>query len=233
MSAISDLTLKDISIRLFKANAIKFGHITTQSGNVTPVYFDLRVIVSYPELMKDLSTLLSDRVNALVEEIRKNDPATTNRVLLCGVPYTAVPITTLISVKTNIPMIFKRKEAKSYGTGQLIEGVWKPGDTCVLVDDVIMFGDSILETADDLVDAGLLCSEVVVLLDRQQGAIEKVGKKGIKVHPLLTLTEIMTYLLEGNYVTADTCSMVKDYLKTNQISDLFSNGVCNNESKKK
>lgn len=49
--AESNLTLKDIAIRLFKANAIKFGSFTTQSGAVTPVYFDLRVTVSYPSLM--------------------------------------------------------------------------------------------------------------------------------------------------------------------------------------
>lgn len=61
----------------------------------------------------------------------------------------------------------KRKAAKSYGTKELIEGVWNKGDTCILIDDVIMFGDSILETVEDLVKAGdsLINSKVGVKND--------------------------------------------------------------------
>lgn len=58
----SNLTLKDIAVRLFKANAIKFGSFTTQSGAVTPVYFDLRVIVSYPTLLVSKFCLPQDHV---------------------------------------------------------------------------------------------------------------------------------------------------------------------------
>lgn len=170
----SNLTLKDIAVRLFKANAIKFGSFTTQSGAVTPVYFDLRVIVSYPtllvskfrlsrvpkclnaQLQKDLSILLSQRVQQLVNENQRTETSPT-RTVICGVPITALPVTTLVAVHTNIPMIMKRKAAKNYGTKELIEGVWEKGDTCILIDDVIMFGDSILETVEDLVKAGKYC----------------------------------------------------------------------------
>jgi len=102
-----------------------------------------------------LSILLSQRVQELIRENQKTETSPT-RTVVCGVPITALPVTTLVAVHTNIPMIMKRKAAKSYGTRELIEGVWEKGDTCILIDDVIMFGDSILETVDDLVKAGII-----------------------------------------------------------------------------
>lgn len=65
---------------------------------------------------------------------------------ICGVPYTALPVSTLMSVKTNKPMVLRRKEAKAYGTKQLVEGKYKEGNKCIIVEDVISTGSSILET---------------------------------------------------------------------------------------
>lgn len=99
--------------------AFKFGKYTLKSGEISPVYFDLRVIISYPEIMEELTDLM---YKFIVENEVQCDQ-------LCGVPYTALPLATLLSVKMRQPMLIRRKEAKSYGTKKLIEGKFQPQET--------------------------------------------------------------------------------------------------------
>jgi uridine monophosphate synthetase len=45
-------------------------------------------------------------------------------------------------------MVFKRKEAKDYGCKKMVEGTYREGDVCLLIEDVVVYGTSIIETAD-------------------------------------------------------------------------------------
>lgn len=114
-------------------------------------------------------------------------------------------------------MVMRRKEAKDYGTKKLIEGVFKEGDRCLIIEDVVTSGSSILETVKDLKDAGLKCTDVVVLLNRQQGGEAILAENGIKMHALLNLTELMQYLLQAKFIDTETVNKVDNYLKNNQI----------------
>lgn len=115
-------------------------------------------------------------------------------------------------------MVMRRKEAKDYGTKKLIEGIFNEGDKCLIVEDVVTSGSSILETVHDLKDAGLKCTDVIVLLNRQQGGEAILAENGIKMHALLTLTELMQHLLEAKCIDSATVAKVDQYLKENQVS---------------
>ena len=101
----SEMNLNQVVIELHRMDAIKFGQFTLKSGIISPVYFDLRVMVSYPKLMAAIAKIMGDIYTE--SGIKSN--------LLCGVPYTALPLATLMSVDKNVPSIIKRKEKKEYG----------------------------------------------------------------------------------------------------------------------
>lgn len=143
---------------------------------------------------------------------------------ICGVPYTALPIATLISVENKIPMLIRRKEAKTYGTMKLIEGVYSPGDNCIIIEDVITSGTSILETVDILRKEQLNVTQAFIIIDREQGARDNLKNHNIKVKSLYTVTELMKYLLEANKITQQIMEDVNNYLKTNKVKNILPQG---------
>lgn len=198
--------LQELAVSLYDVEAVTFGEFTLQNGWKTPIYIDLRVIISYPKLMSKLSKSLW--------KLAKD----TNYVShICGVPYTALPIATIISVETNIPMLMKRKEAKSYGTKKLIEGKFEPGDKCVIIEDVIVIGASVLETVTDLRNSGLKVTDVFVIVDREQGGRKNLENNNIQVKSLFTITQLMKYLLKAGKVTQKTVEEVADYIRENKL----------------
>lgn len=200
--------LKTFSVKLHEIDAVKFGDFKTKIGLMTPVYCDLRVIISYPKILAELSKLM---VNFM--------PSLKTCNVICGVPYTALPIATAISLDTGVPMVMRRKEAKSYGTKKMIEGTYKPGDKCIIIEDVVTSGSSVLETVADLTKEGILVTDAIVLLNREQGAEAVLKKSGIKLHALLTLTQLMNHLKGAGKVENATCDKVADYLVKNQVDN--------------
>ncbi|XP_012283675.1 uridine 5'-monophosphate synthase [Orussus abietinus] len=198
-----ELELKELAIALYDINAVKFGDFVTKAGLKTPIYFDLRVIIAHPKLMQRLSKSLWKLHTQKSKSIAQ----------ICGVPYTALPLATLISTENDIPMLIRRKEAKAYGTKKLIEGKYSDGDPCIIIEDVITTGSSVLETAKDLKEAGLTITEALVIVDREQGGWRNLKRNGIVVKSLYTISQLMEYLLEAGKVTSVDVKNVAEYLK--------------------
>ncbi len=184
---------------LYQIQAIKFGNFTLKSGAKSPIYFDLRLITSYPLILKYISDMLFEKIQHL-----KFDT-------LCGVPYTAIPIATALSIRHNLPMVLKRKEAKEHGMKKMVEGAFTPGQTCLIIEDVITSGMSIEETILSLKAEGLHVTDIAVILDRQQRGREKLESQGLNVHSLLTLSETLDALNACGHIHPEILEEVKTY----------------------
>jgi uridine monophosphate synthetase len=166
---------------LLKAGCVKFGDFTLKSGLKSPIYIDLRQIISFPKILK--------QVGSVYLPILKN----LKFQRIAGLPYAAIPIATTISIQGGYPMIYPRKEVKDYGTKAEIEGEYHAGETVVIIDDLATTGGSKFEAIEKLIAAGLIVKDVVVLIDRQSGAREALELAGYHLHAALTITELLDY----------------------------------------
>ena len=164
---------------LHKIGAIKFGNYKLKSGAYSPVYIDLRMIISYPDLLRKISSLMWRKVKGFEIDY------------ICGVPYTALPIATCCSLRNHIPMVMRRKERKDYGTSKLIEGVFDKGKKCLVMEDLITSGMSVFETIKPLEESGLDVEHIVAFIDREQGGRKTIEEKGYKFHSVVSLSEVL------------------------------------------
>lgn len=164
--------------KLCDIEVVKYGTFTLKSGLTSSVYIDLRQIISYPKILQTVAEMTWQQV--------AHRPAE----LICGVPYTALPIATCISIAHDIPMLMRRKEPKAHGTKKMIEGVYRAGQTCVIIEDVVTTAGSVVETINDLKAEGLIVSHVAAFLDREQGGRETLKQHGCELFSVFTLKEL-------------------------------------------
>ncbi len=199
------MTKQELACKLYDIGAVKFGTFTLKSGMQSPIYIDLRLLVSHPEVLAEVGRCIWD----LVEH--------KDATHVCGVPTAGIPIATAIALHNNHPMIMVRKAVKDHGTAQKIEGTYKAGDTCCVIDDLVTSGKSVFESSATLEDAGIMVQEVAVLIDRQQGGRERIEQKGYKFHAVFTMNELLSTLQSAGKIDADQYNTVTTYVKTNQV----------------
>lgn len=191
---------EDFLLKAYELGIIKFGNYTLKSGIESPFYVDLRPLASSPQLLKTLANNLLDLVESSPFD------------LICGVPYAALPMGTTMSLASGVPLIIKRKENKGYGTKRMVEGVYHDGQNCLLVEDVITSGQSLLETIDEIEREGLKVTDIVVVLDREQGGIDKLKQKGYAVHTLFTINQVIDILHRFHRLSDAEMARVKNFL---------------------
>jgi len=193
--------LSTLADGLLEAGCIKFGEFTLKSGLKSPIYIDLRQIITYPKLLEQVGAAYLPILEKL--EFQR----------LAGLPYAAIPIATTISLQGGYPMIYPRKEAKDYGTKVEIEGEYHPGETAVVIDDLATTGESKFEAIEKLTGAGLKVRDVVVLIDRQSGAKKALEQSGYYLHAVLRITDMLDYWEKTGKVTKEKISATRRFLE--------------------
>ena len=193
------MTKEQFVLELQRIGAIKFGKFTLKSGLVSPFYFDLRDMISFPKLLDGV-------VNLLVEKIKDMDFD-----VLTGIPYTALPIASLVASKLNKPLVYMRKEEKAYGTGKSIIGKFPKGAKCLVIDDLITTGASKIETAEAYEKEGVIIKDFVVVIDRSSNGKEDLAKKGYELHSLISLEEILSLLQDKDLISVEKVQEVREF----------------------
>ena len=123
---------------LIEQECLKEGKFKLKNGSISNQYFDIKSIISNPVLLQKVG-------DELYRKLEDFD-------IICGIPYGGLPIACYISTKYNKPMIYIRDKIKEYGTKKQIEGNFKKGDRCVIIDDVLTTGGSISQATEILKD---------------------------------------------------------------------------------
>ena len=189
---------------LLAAGCIKFGEFTLKSGLKSPLYIDLRQVITYPSLLADIAQAYLPLLSAL------------HFSRIAGLPYAAIPIATAISLAGDYPMIYPRKEAKAYGTKAEIEGEFHAGETVVVIDDLATTGGSKSEAIEKLTGVGLLVKDVVVLVDRQSGAKESLEQAGYSLHAVLTISDMLAYWESTGKVEKEKIVATREFLASSR-----------------
>ena len=193
------MTKEQFVLKLEKIGAIKFGSFTLKSGLVSPFYFDLRDMISYPELLDGVSDLLVEKIKDMEFDV------------LTGIPYTALPIASLVASKLKKPLVYMRKEEKAYGTEKNIIGKFKEGEKCLVIDDLITTGTSKIETAEAYEKEGVIIKDFVVVIDRSAKGTEELAKKGYELQSLIKLDKILELLQNRNLISNEKVKEVREF----------------------
>jgi uridine monophosphate synthetase len=189
--------LEKIIIELFNKKCIKFGKFKLKDGSTSNIYIDLKNIITYPFIF-----------NTILEELyKKIQLIEYSRIL--GIPYGGLVLSSALCSKYSIPMILMRKESKKYGLKKFIEGEYIPNDKCLIIEDTITTGSSVLKFINTIKNHKLLVSDIIVICDRR---IEnKYNFNQIQIHSIFTLKDIITTLFNHFLIKETTYnSMLTD-----------------------
>jgi uridine monophosphate synthetase len=199
---------KVLANQLFDIGAVKFGqfklklHEKNPKAPLSPFYIDLRLLRSFPDAMDSSIDIYQKFAKQLSFD------------LIADVPTAATPIVAVLSNRLRVPMISVRMDKKNHGTGHPIDGFFKSGQIALVIDDLITGADSKFAAISILENNGIIVKDIIVLLDREQGGVKELKTKGYNVICAMTITELLSILLEESKISKETHNKVNEYLNS-------------------
>jgi orotate phosphoribosyltransferase len=170
------MTNQELIDALRAADAVKFGEFELSHGGTSDYYVDKYVFETDPHCLDLIADAFAERVGDAT---------------LAGVALGAVPLVAVTSVETGQPYVIARKQAKEYGTGTRIEGELVEGEEVVVLEDIATTGQSAVDAVEALRAAGATVNRVLVVVDRQEGASERLADHDIELESLLTAADLL------------------------------------------
>ena len=198
---------------LYDLGGVQFGNFTVSESAVSsPVFVNPKVLISNPTALRVASKLMQQEIN-LAQSLRR--PRVHPFAVVAGVPVGGLLLASAYSLETNIPLIYAR--IRPEGTGKRgIEGRFNAGETALIIDDLITRGSSILETAELLQENGLKVKDVIVLVDREHGAAERLRRHGYNLMSILKLDVMLTHYKSRGLISEETYNICAEYLRGKQ-----------------
>jgi len=199
--------VKEFAIFLYKNNIIRFGNFTLASGKNSSYYVDLRLIPSYPHQFRKM---IKNLQNLIVEKTGLDDFD-----CLASVPTGGLVVTSALAIEIVKPLIYVRSKPKEHGTTKSIEGKISAGMKVVMVDDVVTTGTSVLNGINQLKEAGLLVSDLYVIINRLEGADKALSDIGVQTHQLTDILEITDILFQEKLIDKEIFEKIKNQVSRN------------------
>jgi orotate phosphoribosyltransferase len=197
---------------LWDLGAVQFGDFTLgRSTQHSPIYVNLRLLISNPRALQRAARVMFEEVQTL-QAMRHPHIKPFQRV--CGIPFGGLHLATAFSLRSKVPMVYVHPAKEHNGSRVWVEGNYDRGESVLLIDDLVTTGGGVIQTAAFLNDnAGLKVTDVLVLLDRQEGARERLRKQGYNLISILGLEPMLNYLMASNLIEADQFRRCTEYIQ--------------------
>lgn len=211
-AAGEELTSLWLARVIYELGGIDFGNFTIGRSTVdSPVYLNPKVLIGSPEALRSAAALVAAETTS---RAAMRHPRCGPFDLAAGVPLGGLHLATAFSLFSDHPLIYvKPSDAVS---GSRIEGRYLPGQTVLIVDDLVTTGGSVIDATMALRSAGLQVTDAVVLIDRDQGAARRLHRYGINLISILRLTTILNYYMSERWINEDDFKRSLAYISRHQ-----------------
>ncbi len=198
---------------IYELGGIEFGNFTFGESTVnSPIYLNPKVLISNPGALRTAASLIGAEINS---RLAMRNPGCGPFDLTAGVPIGGLHIATSFSLSCDKPLIYV-KLLDGRNDGEAIEGRFLPGQSVLIVDDLITAGGSMIRTAEVLRREGLRVTDAVALVDREQGGAEALHQQGINLISILRLTTILNYYMSEGWISETNFKRSLDYIRSSR-----------------